>query len=230
MAPFGASRAGLMSTRVDAIPDSENIHTQYIIEEESLADQDSITTFTDQSGNGHDLTGGDPVYVADEWNGNAVARFDGTDDELDGDISNITQPFTYAFTLQFTGSQSDILTVQTGDDSSEGVLRNRDDTDGLQARSRENLSTGTNFGFSSRVAVVVVYDAENSLIEVNNSQEASGDAGTEGLDRIRVGNRDSGTDQYFEGDLAESIVWDSRLDSEQRTDAFNYLDNKYDVS
>jgi len=218
-------------TAAPNIPDGENIHARYIVDEEPLSDQDSITTFSDQSLNGHDLTGGSPTYVADEWNGKAVARFDGSSDQLDGDIADITQPFTVAQVLQFSGSSTSILTSHSGDNGNAGIIRHRgDNSDGLQTRSGNNLSTGGAFGFTSRVVIIAVFDGSNSLIEVNDVQEALGDVGTNGLTRINIGNRDDSISQFFEGDLAESIVWDSRLDDTQRTDAFGYFDSEYAVS
>ena len=74
MAPFGASRAGLMSVAVDDIPDSVVVR--------NLMDEGSGTTAADAIGS-NDLSLSGPTWQSGIGNGDFYLDFDGSDDEAD---------------------------------------------------------------------------------------------------------------------------------------------------
>ena len=77
MAPFGASRAGLMSTRVDAIPDSEadqKLAHRYVLDDINNTISDSVGE-VDGEVNGVSSTSGD-------WSGGEAGESDGVDDHI----------------------------------------------------------------------------------------------------------------------------------------------------
>ena len=82
-------------------------------------------------------------------------------------------------------------------------------------------SLGNNF-----LQNTLVYDGSDSMIRLNGELLVQGDAGTFGLNGIRLGARRS-IDRFFDGDIAELIVYEGRLSSSEIEEVENYLHSKY---
>ena len=104
MAPFGASRAGLMSTRVDAIPDSvldQKADFRFaIVEGEGTEIEDSI-------GDNDATANFERWDDSEDWVGGWAKDGDGVDDHIDvgtlGDFgSNLDNDWFLAFTIKTT--------------------------------------------------------------------------------------------------------------------------------
>lgn len=173
-----------------------------------LSDGDPVSTWSDRSGNGNNATGSGssrPTFETNEQGGNPIVRFDGADDFMDSALV-ASQPLTVlilwkehtdiAFDLPFystspaggviLGSVSDVADVYAGI----GLLV------GSVPFGSYNILTGVVNGASS----------ESWL---NGVQVTTGDAGSQGINTIKLGNNYSGS--YFPDNIATVAVFPSNL-------------------
>jgi hypothetical protein len=114
---------GVAQTVLNEIPDSGDLHARYDATQINASDGDSVSTWGDEAGNGNDLTAGTAAtYKTGQINGNAVVRFDGTDDTLDQTWTDITSPVWVFCVATFhnapaTGANEYILSYDSGDRS-----------------------------------------------------------------------------------------------------------------
>ena len=214
MAPFGASRAGLMSVRRDAIPDSVEYH--YDATELNVSDGSSISTWDDSVG-GQDLSGGGGAsFTNDGINGNPSVTFDGVDDyfEFGGSVSLpytvflVTEYFIEDTVCWFRNGRSfevsgpfDFgLFVATSDEASDDdTIRNDDvmpDSDTPSLLVIEALENGD----------VTVRKHDSGFDEVTSNIE------TADIPSHDVG-RDSRDQRYLDGQIGEIAYAESHFDS-----------------
>ena len=215
----------------DAIPDSAIAH--FDATQEDFDDGDAVTTITDFSGEGNDLTGGSPQFVENVRNGNPVFRFDGEDDELGRSGPVIEQPFTW-----FVVSQIDDTNPSDGDD--DAIFSSEDDGDN-RANFRARFSDQNDFngfwGDSIRDGTpdenwniyTGIIDGGDSEIRRNGSTLLSGDLGNHDHGGFLMGNTYV-SGHYLNGDVAEWVVTDDLLDSSAIAEEEERLASKWDIS
>lgn len=212
----------------DDIPDSEDLYAWYDLSQEDFSDLDSISTLTDQSGNGHDLTGPNgPTYIDDGIGGNPVARFDDADgdDYLDVSFDSVNQPvhhFLVARVIDTTGPRV-WATDAAGDWHS--FASNSDSNENWQLFAGDNTQTTHPMDEDPRLQIYQ-FDGEDSYHRKgDSSKESATDAGTNGLDGVTLGNR---YDLEGQGnvEIAEYAVYP--MDKEGiESDWIDYVSSKY---
>lgn len=198
-------------------------------------DGQSITYWTDISGNGNNLyitdTSG-AIIANDILNGNPVARFDGSGDTVQGSLALNSSTFTVVMVVNPTvitsgpgetffelyGSDRVLLQV---DETTDGVLLYRD---GEVFEVYEGASVG-------EFATYTVTHSADSLTVHKNGEYIGGETISGGLpsfDNIILGD-DSTTGDDLTGDIAEVLVFDKDLNGQERKQVENYLNAKYDL-
>lgn len=193
----------------------------------SGSDGDLISTWADSSGNGNDAaqatSGFRPTLQTNEANGLPVVRFDGSNDRLK----------TAAFSAALTASTIFIFGKGTGTSVTTRFI------DGLTSGTRQHMlyvggqywmfagvdlhggSADTNFH-----AMTSTFNGASSALYVDGLLIASGSAGTQDMDGAIIGNDYSETAPHA-GDIAEVIIYNSVLSSEDRASVEAYLATKY---
>lgn len=214
-----------------------------------LSNGANVTSWTDLSGNGNDLTqqGADPVpiFAVDAFGtGLDAVRFDGTERYL-RIVDNATLD-------GFTGGVSIITVVNfsTVDNSPRGILSKRNSSSSEQAysiftwtgsvqnfdtyvTSNNRLASGTALSASTDYILSSVYDGTNQYISVSgaapSTQAVSGSVADASSDLI-LGALNNNYGTYFDGDLAEVIIYGDGLTQAQRIVIENYLADKYSIT
>jgi len=191
------------------IPDSDLLQARYSEKDLSLSDGDPVSTFTDETGNGNDLTGTAATFRANALNGNPVVRFDGVDDDLNTTFSStLSQPNYIFMVARQRSAPADNFWIWGANDGF-GVRQ-----DLLTSSAPEyQLFAGSFFndGAPDTNAHIFggVFDGASSAIRLDGTQTATGDGGADGMPGARIGYH-SGADSYFDIDVGEWLIYDSQ--------------------
>jgi hypothetical protein len=206
------------------VPDSQDLHARYDLTEESFTDGETISTLTDQTGNGYDLTAsGNPTARTNQLGGNTVARLDGSDDLFDVAFSNLAQP-NHIFIAWTSGDGSGVFFTS---ESSAGD-RNEFNENGsgnwqiFAGSALEGGATSSGDYISS-----TLYNGTSSHIRLNGADEATGNAGTESLNGLMIGNSPFATD-FADMDIGEILLYDADKSNKQ-SEIESYLNDKWSV-
>ena len=172
------------------LPDARNLQARYDATEISSSDGNTISTWSDATGNGNDLTAGTaPIYKTSAINGNSVVRFDGSNDYLDVTWSNIPEPYYIwvVFVKTATGGNESLLDAAS-DRTHEIVTRN--DNQNFSVDQGTNLDSG--FGEDNNAHIIgalfeSALSGELDKIRIDGTQQATGDIGTPDSDGLTVG-------------------------------------------
>lgn len=210
------------------IPDSGDLHARFDATELSLSDGDSVTTWGDATGNGHDLTDGgfSPNFQTNVINGNPVVRFDGVDDFLDVAFSALSQPNQIFGVFQLT-------TLPSGNNSmwdSEGADRetfvvNADDDD-WQIFAGSNVRGGS-LDTDPHIHAAL-FDGPSSTVRIDGTEVASGDTGAQSLDGFTLGS-DNDQRAFVAVDVGEVLIYPQDKSGVQ-SDVESYLSDKWGVT
>lgn len=197
----------------------------------NLADGDAVTTWSDLSGKGNDLTQATaaqkPVFKVAIRNGKPVVRFDGVDDRLSAAITAIAQPLT-VFIVCTPGSSAAGRGIYGGQGNVNTGMTMAVTTGLISILSATTLEGDVDRSGAWAV-FEAVYNTTGSLLIVNGNQDAAGNVGINGTgDNIRVGSR-GGEDLFLSGDVAEFIVYDRLVSIAQRRQLRLYLAKKYAI-
>jgi hypothetical protein len=221
----GFLSSGIVNTT--AIPDSEDLHARYDATAISASDGDSISTWSDETGNGFDLTAGTaPTFKTSIINGNPVVRFDGTDDFLDVAFSALSQPnhIFVVFQLNSTGSATDSILDSANNSKRHAISHNGSSSYGMFAGSGiDGGSPDTNPHIRSDL-----FNTTSSSLRIDGSQVASGDVGSESLDGFRAASRADDTD-FADVDIGEILIYPQEK-SGIESDVENYLSDKWGIT
>jgi len=209
------------------VPDSGDLHARYDATELSFSDGQSVSTWNDQTGNGHDLTAGTPpTYISNGINGNPVVSFDGVNDFLDVAWSALSQPnhVFVVFQLQKTTGPSTFQAITDSANSSNRNVFSADDEFVMFAGSAINgTASDTNNHIGS-----ALFDTTTSNLRIDGSQVASGNVGTQSLDGFRVGSAPNGT-EFAEIYIGEILVYPQDK-SGIENDVEIFLSNKWGIT
>lgn len=222
--PIGVTQRSVEATGL-AIPDSEGLHARFDATSLSLSDQDSVTTWVDETGNGNALTAGSaPTYIDSGINGNPSVRFDGTDDFLNVSWSAISQPTNIYIVakLRSTGSNAYLI---DGGSANEQAFRERSGVWSLFA-GNSNVN-GSSVDSNNHIFSLFV-DGSNSYFRVDGSVDGSGIAGSSSLSGLTVGSKGDQTN-FGPFDVGEILVYPKDNTSIQ-TDVEQYLSTKWGIT
>lgn len=192
-----------------------------------LSNNDPVSTWSDSSGNGNDVTGTGgqrPLYKTNIQNGLPSVRFDGVDDFLNGGV--IATYGTLFVVSNFTGtSPFDDYHAMVATNSRVGGTA---DAYMFGTQSSTNIYTdnGTPFTATSiyinKVQTVDFATLSTTKIFAGvDSTPASKTSLQLGQDPIQLVNR------YWQGDVFEILVYDTALSDTNRNKVEDYLNSKW---
>lgn len=205
-----------------------------------LNDGDSITTWSDESGNSNDATqstaANKPTYQTNEVNSKPAVRFDGSNDDFVLDNQLFTSDDFTIFTVIKGGSQNNkgIITQWASGSSGRMGLTVSDLSD-----NKLNLFhvTGSAYnGYSNSVVfnstwTITATTCSNGTIShwINSSSDGSTSTTSfaPAATSTYIGSYGPVGGAWFSGDIAELIVYNKVLTSDERENVENYLNNKY---
>ena len=222
MAPFGASRAGLMSVTRDDIPDS-GLLRDFDASSINATDNDSIDSW-DDSQSETTLTGSG-IYRDDGINGEPAVEFDGVDDYFNGDGIDQNQPWVVFVVINqsSTGDRQNIL------DGTGFSLSTREDVgSGPQLFAGEVLRFSDDATYNSDIIRVGVADGSNSEVRENGDSLIVGDAGGQSTGSFGI----SSSDHPFEGEISRVLLYDlDELESDSSIqEVESHLGEKYGIT
>jgi hypothetical protein len=181
-----------------------------------------------------------PAVVASTINGHAVVRFDGTDQMLMSniDISPARMPEGTVITV-FTSAtgESSPLRKLYGDDN--GGFDRAVGLDDRAPGSNYTLFTGTGVAGYFSLAPNTVYVAVDEYSPKKFSGWVNGNAVLAAIDtdwqedalpNLYIGGTGTVYNEYWNGDLAEIIVYTRKLSAAERMQVEDYLGEKYGVA
>ena len=215
---------------IPEIPDSENLHAHFDLQQQPESDGVTIDPLVDQSGNGHDADAvGGPTMNAGGFNGEDCATLDGVDDGWvvpDTSFTDLNQPYTiYWVGVLDEGESNDQQIHDNGGDNRAIIRWKGDGNDDWGVWSGGWVdNTGT---FSDNI-VAGVYNSTSSVIETE-SAESSGDAGTNSLSDLGLGHRSDNGDRHMNGRWCEFAVYDAEHDASTRSGWFQYATARWNL-
>ncbi|MFN7013110.1 MAG: G8 domain-containing protein, partial [Bacteroidia bacterium] len=217
----------------------------------NLSNGSSVSTLTDFSGNGNNASQANssrrPTFLTNQVNGQSVLSFDGSNDFLEtGSISDLETNNLTWFAIGKTSVVHTGVIIRNGYSSGAGTGSEQmwgtyvhSATGQYASHVRRNNSAiiGGNIGFNTSFNLFSsVWDGSSSNFSryfngtlIGSSTLAN--AVPSGHLRTRIGS-DSRTSPefFFNGQIAEVIVYTSVLNSSQRIIVENYLGNKYGLT
>jgi len=201
-----------------------------------VADGASITTWSDQSGNGNDFTQSTaskkPTYAQSNsnFNNKPTVTFDGSSDFLDyGNGSmNASSVYSIFFVYRTTSTSPQYLF-----DTKSGKLRIPHEGGGDKAY-YDGKARGTELrGTGTKLVEWELYDVSpKSSIYENGTKTQSGLSYSKRAinGSTSLGANEAGNGKYFNGSIAEGIIYNVKLNSAQRIIVENYLGAKYGIA
>ena len=232
--PF--AQAGVVSVDFDvlspavsvgsAIPDSGLLQGRYDATELSLNDGDSVTTWTDETGNGNDLTEGTaPTFQTGVINGNPVVRFDGSNQFLNVLYnSSISTPIeVYAvFQLRTAGETNAYL--YDGSTQNEKVFRQTGEGN-WEVRISGDAAVGSPTDTNAHIMGGLYGDSEH-VFRLDGAQDASVTTTGGTADGFTTG-ADGSDGNFAPVDFGEILVYDG---SPTTADVESYLSDKWGIA
>jgi hypothetical protein len=212
-----------------AIPDSGDLHARYDAASISAADGDSLSSWGDETGNGHTLsqsTSGDkPTYKDGIINSQPVVRFD--DDFMTATFAALSQPNTVFMVFQLRSTTSTNQYIMSSDD---GTARNdffHDSNDDDWAMFAGN---GLRGGSPETTAHIMsgLYNGGSSDLRIDGSQISSGGVGSDAMGGLTVGARYS-DDTFAAVDVGELLIYPQDK-SDVYSDVESYLSDKWGIT
>jgi hypothetical protein len=222
-----------VTVTVIGVPLENDLRSQYDATNDATITQSNgtVTGWDDKVGT-NDLTGA--TTGLSDINGVQAINFDGSNDSLSVGSwdSDLPQPVTVAVVYQFDSFNSaDVETVVTGRDSLGDCydIRNQN---GDKTIFSGSMLTGPSMDTDAHSAVTV-FDGGASIFELEDSQVASGDAGTREQDGgadFSVGARQPNDDFRADVTVGEVLVYERKLSNTERSDVHSYFSDKWGIS
>ena len=229
MSNFTTWRSLVDGEEIDPILDSEDLHSHYDAFDLDLNDGDSVTSWTDSTSNGHDLTGGDPVYRESYINGNPAVVGDGTDDELSGSIASLSTPMHFFFVAQDEDTD-ELSTFFSTDDRNDGASILARDNGGEYRAYYE--TDNTDFGIVDNEVHIyeLLYTDTDFTVWKDGAQQTSvSDSSEFTATEINLFRRVPDDDFYQDGPIGEFLQYDGDK-TETQSDIRNYLSDKWGIA
>ena len=142
-------------------------------------------------------------------NGKPAVEFDGSNDFITSSFTASAQPVFYAFVF---APDSTTAKMRVFDGNGSDSLNNRNNLV-LESSSIYSLDAGNTITGGTTTAnqqlISIDLDTSNSFVYKNGAQIISGNAGTRGVNSIRLGTTPTAANQFFDGTMQEVILWDS---------------------
>lgn len=220
--------SGILKLEQITIPDSEDLHARYDARELSAADGDPVSTWPDETANGHDLTAGTaPTYVESGINGNPVIRFDGVDDFLDVAWGTIYQPNHVFIVGRMQSIPSNAVVFFDSETSNHRhAIFVSGDPNPWAMHAGGTIKDGS--ADTSAHIFNGLFDGASSELRVDGASTITGDAGADGFNGLTVG-AEVAKNSYANVDIGEILVYPMDK-SAKETDIEQYLSDGWGVT
>jgi len=204
-------------------------------------DGDAIAAWTDSSGNGYDLsqaTGANrPTLKTGIINGQSVARFDGSNDELFRSVAGsptIAQPYTYVTLSKLTDASDGGVDRQIFGDGSGAThfyyAYAGADIGGMTLRAG-SVSTKAQYNDGATWYLhVVTFNGASSAVTENGWLVSAGFNPNTGANTSGFRMGATGGGRPFKGDIAEVIVYSAAVTNAQIDTLIAYVNTKYGLN
>lgn len=198
----------------------------------SLTNNDDVSSWTDISGNSNNADQGtasnQPIFLTNQINGFPAVSFDGTDDYVEF-TSNVTATGVTIFAVcnpTSSSNQSIIATDNHHISFNNGTMR-ADYPGGIVGKGSPQ-SYALSYMYTSSEAV----SSTPIALYSNNGTSTKNRTGYTSYSVSTVGARfrSSSYRNFFNGEIAEVIVFNEELSSAERKIVANYLSSKYDLT
>lgn len=193
----------------------------------SLSDGDPVSTWADSSGSANDASGSStarPTYKAAIVNSKPVVRFDGSNDTMAAASVSVSQPDTVFLVVKNSGGTYNRIYFN-GSTTRQQVWS--DNSNLLLYFAGSVVSTSNDLGTASFHVIAITFNGASSQAWVDGVSLGTGSANTNALVGLVLGT--DGSD-YFQGDMAEFLIYDSALGSTNRQSVETYLGTKYAIT
>jgi hypothetical protein len=198
---------------------------------------DTISTWSDLSGNGNDLTQSGtsrPIYLTNDINGHASASFDGTDDHMDFNSNITTSNFSYFAVFQRNLIAKQIFLFQLNEHAYTANVGSTNSGIGPNySNTLAQISTMGNDIYSiisgtATSASTSITGAKNSNYSTKTRAALNGYTGTSTIcERFNTLNSNT---FYLDADVAEVIFYNEALNTASKSIIDNYLAAKYNIT
>jgi len=227
--PVGAARSGVVASGGgDAIPDSGDLHARYDATELSLNDGDSVSTWGDETSNGRDLiqstSSKQPTYKTGQINNNAVVRFDGSDDLLDVDWTDVSEPYTVFGVFKYRTLDDIWMDGKTKYEWGCYQLNSN-----WRIYQGNSIVSGGSTDINPHIWASLFNSGSSSdILRIDGTQVGSGDSGNSDATGMTLGARGD-NDQFASVDVAEVLFYPQDK-SGIYSDVESYLSDKWAVT
>jgi hypothetical protein len=198
--------------------------------ETAYADNATVTTATDQSGNSKDGTAvGSPVYKTGILNGKAVYRFDG-DDGFDASLATANTAYTLFIVSATTNASAVAYAVHNGNPASNGYGFIYYYSQRVVIHGGQGFWGDGNSTTSWEIATIERSTGSPSMW-INGLGVSVTPPVNTGLNtpttKTTVGYA---SNNFWLGDIAEVLIYDNALSQSDRDDVEDYLGTKYGIT
>lgn len=218
-------------TEASAIPDSGVLHVR--ASDLGLSDGDPVTTWTDKSSGGHDLSSSGTVTYQESnsaFGGEPTVDISGSGYLENTAIPSLSQPFQIIMVASVTNpNNSNQQAMWDGHDSLE--YQNRHNSNGdFDVWSSSGGLVSAGFGDSNPHLHNVLLDSGSVVYRIDSSQEADSTIGTTAdfSDPLRLGTNAQAS-QSVPMEVAELIVYDRTLTNDEESTVESKLSSRYSL-
>ncbi len=218
-------------------PVTQGLELWFNADDQSYADGAPVTKWTDDSGNGRDLTafdaGAAPTYRANAINGHAAIEFDGVSSLLKtyGSTFTINQPDTFFIVYRALDTQ-EAYVWDSRDSSVRQLLGQGPNKDMEMYANVDLIDTNLTWPMPSFELWDGTFQGDTSTLYRDGAKVATGATGSSGLSGFTVGGLStSGQWGYNRSHsyVAEILVYSGALSAPDRAAVESWLNAKYDL-
>jgi hypothetical protein len=196
-------------------------------------DGSNVTAWADQSGNGKNGTAdnGYPTIVSNALNGKPVIEFNGTDARIVGSSPMNTSVGTIIIVGKYLADKlTGVMYEQYDGYDTMGFYRgNSNEIDQkLYMYNGATIVSDSNVGFVFGIFTVIV-DGTNSKICINGSIDGTGNAGDLTANGPYYLSWYGGNNEYTNMQIAEVVVYNRAITTQERQQVEAYLASKYAI-
>ena len=220
---IGTRTEATFEVEVAAIPDDGLTH-HYDATELDLDDGDPVAEWVDESGEGNDLDSGPgATFSEDEINGLPAVQFDGTDDYLNGPISQ-DEPYTVAIAMR----------LDSGGSGDRNVIAGFNDSDQVQIewfegdwRLAGDITGSSNDNITILTAVL---DSSDAILREDGEETVSGSTRELDANALYLGRRPDDSSRFLDGVIGEFLLYNERKSENEMEEIEQYIADKWGVS
>lgn len=195
-----------------------------------LDDGDPLTTWSDQSGNGNDVTQSTsakkPTYKTSIINGRSIVRFDGTDDYLKASAFTLVQPEHLFIVLKVLGGSTNDV-IHDGNTLDRMVGQQRSAVKNYNQYAG-NFGAVVTLGDDFRI-INSLFNGASSNVSLDGGSDNTGDVGSNDAAGFSLGANGNEA-AHSQIDVAEFLIYSVELSITNQGRVERYLGARYGIA